>query len=81
MNGLNQPVKLADQFLHLFMSLYSKKYRSAFFILAKTVLKSVKNKILFELACRYANKFMTGRPRVMNAAYGEFILFSFLKPF
>jgi hypothetical protein len=42
-----------------------------FFILAKTVLKSVKNKILFELAGRLANKFMKVRPRAIITAYGD----------
>ena len=32
-----------------------------------TDLKSVQNKILFELACRFANKYMTARPRAIAA--------------
>jgi len=46
---------------------WNDKFRSAFFILAKNDLKSVKNKILFELACRFANKYVTARPRAIAA--------------
>jgi hypothetical protein len=57
------------------------KFSPAFFILAKTDLKSVQNKILFELACRNAEKFITVKPRAIIYAQGEFILFSFLNQF
>ncbi len=70
-----------NRFLYLIISFSKETLWSAFFILAKTVLKSVKNKILFELACRHSNEFVTVRPWAMNAACGVFILFSFLNPF
>ena len=53
----------------------------AFFILAKTDLKSVKNKILFELDSRFNETHVTIKPREKIRDLSEFILFSFLSQF